>query len=68
MRVSLDGNGRMLLPKRLMEFAGLEKEVVLVAQVSKVEIWDKAKYEKEMEEPGFDLADLAEEVMGPGDE
>ncbi|MEM7370281.1 MAG: division/cell wall cluster transcriptional repressor MraZ [Bacteroidota bacterium] len=64
MRVELDGNGRMLVPKRLMEQIGLEKEIILVAQIDKVEIWDKATYDKWMEEPDFDFEALAEDVMG----
>ncbi|WNJ20262.1 division/cell wall cluster transcriptional repressor MraZ [Pontibacter sp. G13] len=63
-KVALDGNGRALVPKRLMEFAGLDKEVILVAQIDKVEIWDKAAYEEWMDNPEFDFESLAEEVMG----
>jgi MraZ protein len=68
MKLALDGSSRMLLPKRLMEYAKLEKEMVLVAQIDRVEIWDKASYEAIMDDPGFELDDLAEEVMGEGDE
>ncbi len=62
--LSLDGNGRALLPKRLMEYAGLAKEIVLIAQIDKVEIWDKQAYDAWLLEPGFDFEQLAEEVMG----
>ncbi len=62
-RVTLDGNGRVLVPKRLMEHAKLEKDLILVAQIDKVEMWDKEAYEKWMEEPEFDFEELAEEVM-----
>lgn len=37
----LDGQGRMLLPPPLREFAGLDKRVVLVGQGNKFEIWDE---------------------------
>lgn len=62
-RISLDGNARVLVPKRLMEHAGLSKEVVLVAQIDKVEIWDKSTYEAWLDDPEFDMEALAEEVM-----
>jgi MraZ protein len=62
-KLSLDGNARVLLPKRLMEHASLEKDLVLIAQIDKVEIWDKQAYEQWMEDPGYDLSELAEEVM-----
>lgn len=68
LKVELDGNGRMLVPKRLMEQVGLKKEIILVAQIDKVEIWDKATYDKWMEEPDFDFEELAEDVMGEEEE
>ncbi len=42
----VDKAGRILLPAVLREFAGLEKEVVFVGVFSRVEIWDKARYEE----------------------
>ena len=36
----LDGQGRMLLPLPLREFAGLNKKAVLVGQLNKFELWD----------------------------
>lgn len=62
--VEVDGNGRLLVPKDLVSFAGLEKEIVLSSAINIVEIWDKAKYEKAIEDAADDFADLAEEVMG----
>ena len=67
-KVQLDGNSRVLVPKRLKEHAKLDKEMILVAQIDKVEIWDKAAYEKWMEEPEFDFEELAEEVMNDSSE
>ncbi|MEO0897662.1 MAG: division/cell wall cluster transcriptional repressor MraZ [Bacteroidota bacterium] len=66
-RVSLDGNGRILLPKRLMEGVEIVKEIKLVAQINKVEIWDSQAYDDWMDNPDFDFEDLAEEVMGDTD-
>lgn len=62
-RLSLDGNARVNIPKRLMDFAGLSKEIILVAQIDKVEVWDKAAYDEWLNEPGYDFESLAEEVM-----
>ena len=42
--VELDSAGRLLVPKNLAEYAGLGKDIVLVAAVNKIEIWDKTKY------------------------
>ncbi len=45
-QLELDGAGRILLPKNLLEHAGLEKDIVLVSAVNKLEIWDKNKYQQ----------------------
>ncbi|MEK7711982.1 MAG: division/cell wall cluster transcriptional repressor MraZ [Pseudomonadota bacterium] len=42
--VELDGNGRILLPPLLREFASLDKAVVMIGQGNKFEIWDEAKW------------------------
>ena len=39
--VELDGQGRVLLPNELREYAGLGKRVSLVGQMHKFEIWDE---------------------------
>ncbi|HLU81376.1 MAG TPA: division/cell wall cluster transcriptional repressor MraZ [Flavobacteriaceae bacterium] len=62
--VEVDGTGRLLVPKDLVGFAGLKKEIVLSSAINIVEIWDKDKYEAAIEDATGDFADLAEEVMG----
>ena len=66
--VEVDANGRLLVPKDLLNFAELSKEIVLSSAVNIVEIWDKNKYEAAIEDATDDFADLAEEVMGGLDE
>jgi MraZ protein len=62
--VEVDANGRLLIPKDLIAFAGISKETVLSSAVNIIEIWDKEKYETAIDEATIDFADLAEEVMG----
>lgn len=62
--VEFDAAGRVLIPKDLCDFAGIKKQVVLSSAVNIIEIWDKDKYEKAIDEAALDFADLAEEVMG----
>ncbi|WP_188598605.1 division/cell wall cluster transcriptional repressor MraZ [Polaribacter pacificus] len=62
--VELDASGRLLIPKDLCHFAGIEKEIVLSSAVNIVEIWDKDSYEKVIDDAALDFAALAEEVMG----
>ena len=66
--VEVDANGRLLVPKDLLNFAGLQKEIVLSSAINIVEIWDKTKYEAAIEDATDDFADLAEEVMGDSDD
>lgn len=62
--VELDTAGRILLPKNLMEYAGLEKDIVLVSAIDKIEIWDKTKYQQFFDKFSPEsFSDLAKEVM-----
>tara|TARA_B100000780_G_scaffold6820_2_gene5210 strand:- start:1074 stop:1541 length:468 start_codon:yes stop_codon:yes gene_type:complete len=62
--VEFDAAGRVLIPKDLADFAGISKQVVLSSAVNIIEIWDKEKYEKAIDDATVDFAVLAEEVMG----
>jgi MraZ protein len=62
--VEIDALGRLLVPKDLVVFASIAKEVVFSSAVNIVEIWDKDLYEKSISGEDMDFADLAEEVMG----
>ncbi len=66
--VEIDAAGRLLIPKDLIGFAGITKELVLSSAVNIIEVWDKGKYEKAIEDVADDFADLAEEVMGFDDD
>ena len=62
--VELDSTGRLLIPKDLLSFAGISKELVISSAINIVEIWDKDKYEQAIDDAADGFADLAEEVMG----
>ena len=65
--IELDSNGRLLIPRDLIEFSNINREVTLSTSVNIIEIWDKSSYEKAIADSRDDFAQLAEEVMG-GDE
>lgn len=62
--LSLDSTGRILFPKRLMDYAGISKEVVLFAYFDRIEVWDKNIYDNLLTDEPEDFSNLAEEVMG----
>jgi MraZ protein len=64
-QLEIDSAGRLLLPKTLMEYAGLEKDIVLASGVDKMEIWDKTKYQQFFDTYSAEsFSDLAQRVMG----
>ena len=62
--VDMDSAGRLLLPKNLMEYAGLQKDIVLLSAIDKIEIWDKDKYQQLFDTFSPEaFSALAQEVM-----
>lgn len=62
--VELDGTGRLLIPKDLLSYGGITKQIVLTSVVNRIEIWDKTAYETAVDYDSDDFANLAEDVMG----
>jgi MraZ protein len=62
--IEIDATGRLLIPKDLVVFASISKDIVLSSAVNIIEIWDKDLYEKAIDDSVGDFADLAEDVMG----
>ncbi|SHI98564.1 MraZ protein [Cruoricaptor ignavus] len=60
----VDKAERILIPKDLKTFAGLEKDIVISGVGEFFEIWDKAAYEENIATNEADFAQLSEEVMG----
>lgn len=62
--VTLDSAERILLPKRLAEYAGIQQDMILSAYSGRIELWASEEYDKWMEEEPVDFSDLADEVLG----
>jgi MraZ protein len=61
--VSLDANNRVLIPKRLLEYADITGEAVMAGQSGKIEIWASDKYTG-VSEADEDFASMAERILG----
>ena len=60
--VEMDASGRILLPKRMLEEVGIDKDLVLAGQDAKIEIWDVKKYNM-VKVRGEDFAKLTQEIF-----
>lgn len=61
--VELDSAGRILIPKNMMAFAGLERESIVVGMGNRVEIWDASKYDDYLIKDQKEFSDLAEKHL-----
>ncbi|MFM8850016.1 MAG: division/cell wall cluster transcriptional repressor MraZ [Cytophagales bacterium] len=61
--VDLDNNGRFLVPKNMLTYAQIEKDVTLVGTGNKVEIWNPSIYEKHLIQDPSELSKLAEKFL-----
>ena len=63
-KVSMDSADRILVTKRLLEYAGVDKEVILSAYNDRIEVWAKEHYDSMLQDEPADFSDLAEDVLG----
>ncbi len=59
-----DSADRILITKRLLEYAAIDKDVILSAYNDRIEIWAKEEYDRILDEEPDDFSDLAEDVLG----
>ena len=62
-KIDSDSSERILLPKSLIEYAGITKEIILFAYYETIEIWAKDKYVASLNEEPEDFSDLAEDIF-----
>jgi len=60
MDVKVDGQGRVILPDYLRQYASVKKKVVVTGLYNRLEIWDKAVWEKYKASTERDSTDIAE--------
>lgn len=64
--LEMDNQGRVLLPREHREFAGLEKQAMLIGQGNKFELWDEQRWNERRDEwlagDDSDFRDLPQEL------
>lgn len=62
--VSLDGQGRISLPKSLADYAGVQDRALIIGAMDHIELWDPEAFAQYLKENTTDAETLYEEVMG----
>lgn len=62
-KVDIDGQGRVLVNSSLLKYAGIKKDLKLVANGDQIEMWSKSGYEKALN-ADFNTEELAEQIFG----
>ncbi|MCA9108345.1 MAG: division/cell wall cluster transcriptional repressor MraZ [Planctomycetaceae bacterium] len=63
-QIEIDGQGRIRLPERLIEFAGIEQEVVLLGVHNRVEIWDRVRWDDFLKGHREDFDKMSSAALG----
>jgi len=66
MDVSLDKQGRIMLPEYLRNFAGLKKNVVLAGLYNRLELWNQEKWEEYKNKTEKESNEIAEKMAELG--
>ncbi len=66
MDVSLDAQGRILIPEYLRSFADVDKETIVAGLYNRLEIWDRGTWEKYKASTEKESTQIAEELEGLG--
>ena len=60
--VQMDKPGRVLIPASLRQDSGINGELVIVGQLEKIEVWDKARWEEAMDLSKIDVEDYEQKL------
>lgn len=62
-QVELDATGRFLIPKSMLQYASLSKEVVVVGMGNRIELWNPELYQKYIIQDSQEFSKLAEKFL-----
>ncbi len=58
-----DKQGRIAIPSNLIELAGIEKEILIIGTLDKLELWNPNTFEKYLDDSPDTFESLAEEII-----
>ena len=61
--VELDNNGRFLIPKNMLQYASLDKDVVVIGMGNKVEIWNPELYRSQLYHDQAEFSDNVQKYL-----
>ena len=59
-----DGTNRLLLPQQLLDYAGIDKDIVLYTYANRIEVWSQKEFDKMLKDDKTNYSKLSERVMG----
>lgn len=59
----LDGQSRISIPKELLQFAGIENEVIILGVIERIEVWNPSTYESYMKSQPETYEAIAQSVL-----
>lgn len=59
---TMDTQGRIKLPERILEIAGIDKELIIIGSLSKLEVWSPDRYDTYIKEENLSLPELSEKI------
>ena len=62
--LTIDTQHRILIPQNLLQQVEIKKEVLLIGQLEKIELWDEGVYNKYIESSPESYEDVMDKVMG----
>ena len=62
----VDRQGRLTIPQELRDYAGIDKELVTIGILDKIEIWSRAEWENAEDGPQLAPEDIAQKMAEYG--
>lgn len=61
--VTFDAQQRIIIPKKLLEFAGIDGKVMIIGMIDHIEFWNPDKFEEYMNKHSDTFEDVSRKVM-----